>query len=186
MNLRAAILMLALGLSACASLLQSTGLPRFALAPAALGRELAVQQQLRFVIGPVTRRVDAYLEIDAESLRLATLAGGQVGLGIEWDGKELRARRAEWMPESVDPAQVLSDVQLALWPITALRAALPAECTLEESPPLRPLARKLVCGEDRVISVHYSTPYSASGALPRLIVLEHPGYRLELESAASL
>lgn len=180
-----AILLGALALSACASLLQSAGLPRFALAPAALGRELAVQQQLRFVIGPVTRSVGAYLEVDADALRLATLAGGQVGLGIEWDGKDLRARRAEWMPESLDPAQLLSDVQLVLWPIEALRAALPADCTLEQTPLLQPLARKLVCGEDRVISVRYATPYSASGALPRLIVLEHPGYRLELESAAS-
>lgn len=113
--------------------------PLFALAPAALPGGLAEQQRLSFEHGDRRETVDAMVQADAGAVRLVIHAQGQVALRLDWDGEQLAQKRMPWLPESLDGARVLSDLQLVFWPVEALRTQLPAGWTLEESGPRRTL-----------------------------------------------
>lgn len=133
----------------CASLLgcavapprPAVALPMLALAPAALGHELAVQQRLQFAFGTQQRDLEALLEVDAAQVRLAVQALGQAGVRLTWDGQALQQQRAPWLPPQVQGERVLSDLQFTLWPIEAIRAALPVPWTLDAAGNERRLLR---------------------------------------------
>jgi hypothetical protein len=116
-------------------------LPLLAMAPAALGRELAVQQRLHFAFGAQQRDLEALLEVDADEVRLAVQALGQAGVRLSWDGRTLQQQRAPWLPPQVRGERVLSDLQFTLWPAEAIRAALPAPWTLDTANGERRLLR---------------------------------------------
>lgn len=116
-------------------------LPELKLAPAALGRELAVQQQLHFSFGTQQRDLDALLEVDAREVRLAVQALGQSGVRLSWDGHRLQQQRAPWLPATVRGERVLGDLQFTLWPADAIRAALPAPWALQDDGATRSLVR---------------------------------------------
>ncbi|MCG8985548.1 DUF3261 domain-containing protein [Delftia acidovorans] len=107
--------------------------PRLALPPAALGCELALQQRLVVQApGQPAQELDALLEVDAQTVRLALVHLGQrVGV-IVWDGQQLQAELSRWWPAQLAPAQVLGDMQLALWPVDAIARDLPASWMLQE------------------------------------------------------
>jgi hypothetical protein len=174
-------LMLSWGLAGCAApqtrAPQAT--PYFALSPASLGRELSLQQQLRFTFPRGERSFEAYLESDAQAVRLAAMLGGQTALRIVWDGQDLQVRRADWLPEVVDAAAVLSDLQLVYWPLPALQAALPPGWRLEDSGN----ARRLWRGDELVTDVLYTD----RSAQPRHIRIDHPSLpmRLDIESVSA-
>jgi hypothetical protein len=107
--------------------------PRLALPPAALGCELALQQHLVVQApGQPAQELDALLEVDAQTVRLALVHLGQrVGV-IVWDGQQLQAELSRWWPAQLAPAQVLGDMQLALWPVDAIARDLPASWMLQE------------------------------------------------------
>ena len=105
--------------------------PKLRLAPVALGRTLALQQQLTVTHGEQTHRLDALLEVDATEVRLIVQAVGRSALRLSWDGVELQETRANWLPPQLAGERVLSDLQLAYWPAEAIAAALPAGWTLE-------------------------------------------------------
>lgn len=101
-------------------------LPVLHLAPAALGRSLALQQRLVFSHGEHRSTLDALLETDEHEVRLAVQALGQTGVTLRWDGRVLEQHRAPWLPPQVRAERVLDDLQFALWPVAAVRAVLPA------------------------------------------------------------
>ena len=105
-------------------------LPPLRLAPAALERELALQQRLDVRHGAHAQSLEALLEVDAGAVRLAVQAMGRTGVRLRWDGTTLEQQRADWLPPMVRGERVLDDVQFALWPADAIRAALPPEWTL--------------------------------------------------------
>ena len=131
-----ALLMLVL-LSACAGTLEraaSTGaMPALRLAPAALARDLALQQQLTFQHGERRETIEALVEVDAKAVRLVMHAQGQVALRVDWDGQELTQTRAEWLPPVLSGERVLDDLQLVYWPVAAINARLPAGWHLVEA-----------------------------------------------------
>ena len=137
------IILLCLFLAGCAALSPRPrqALPPLRLAPKALGYELALQQQLRFHFGPHTRTLDAMLEVDAHEVRLLVQAMGQAGVRVLWDGQTLQQQRADWLPASVRAERVLDDLQFSLWPVAAIRAALPASWSVRESAGHRELVR---------------------------------------------
>ena len=124
-------------LAACASRAPvstpAVELPQLQLAPAALGREVALQQKLAFVRGEQRRELDALLEVDAGEVRLLVMAMGRSGVRLSWDGKSLEQQRAPWLPVQVRGERVLDDLQFALWPLDAIRAALPAGWSVAEA-----------------------------------------------------
>lgn len=126
--------------------------PLFALAPSALPGGLAEQQRLSFEHGDRRETVDAMVQADAAAVRLVIHAQGQVALRLDWDGEELTQKRMPWLPEAIDGARVLSDLQLVFWPAGALRTQLPAGWTIEDDGARRTLrdARGTVAWVERV------------------------------------
>lgn len=132
------ILALLLGvlLAACASTRMPAPLvqlPTLQLPPSALPAPLQLQQRLQFRFGTHERELDALLEADGQQVRLAVQAMGQTGVRMVWDGRTLEQTRAPWLPPQVRGERVLDDLQFALWPADAIRAALPDGWTLVET-----------------------------------------------------
>ena len=147
-------------------------MPSLRLAPAALGRSLALHQQLVVEAAGETHRLDVLLEADASQLQLALLTAGQTAARLQWDGRELRHTSASWWPRTVSAERVLSDLQLVLWPAHAVCEALPAGWTLEADDGTRVLRL-----EGRAVAtVRYED------ALQAELVQHAQGYRLRVVS----
>jgi hypothetical protein len=146
--------------------------PLLRLPPAALGRRLALQQQLLVQAGGRQQHIDVLLESDEHAVRLVLLNLGQTAARLEWDGRELVQTHAPWWPQAVGGERVLSDLQLALWPVDAVGAALPAGWTLEPRDGQRHLRR----GSEIVATVSYPTPTRIE------LVHRLQRYRIDIES----
>lgn len=154
----------------------AAALPALRLPPASMGKPLSLQQRLHFEFGAQQRDLDALLEADLGEVRLLVQAMGQSGVRLRWDGTTLDQQRAPWLPPAVRGERVLDDLQFALWPAQAIRAALPPGWTLEERDGVRSLQR-----DGR-------TWLRASGDAARgQALLENlaDGYRLRIESEAT-
>ncbi len=139
---RLIITLLCVLLAACASTRMPAPLvrlPTLQLAPASLPQPLQLQQRLQFRFSSHERELDALLEADGQQVRLAVQAMGQTGVRMVWDGTTLEQTRAPWLPPQVRGERVLDDLQFALWPADAIRAALPAGWTLREADGVRSL-----------------------------------------------
>lgn len=152
-------------------------LPPLRLSPAALGKPLSLQQRLHFTFGTQQRDLDALLEADPGEVRLLVQAMGQSGVRLSWDGKSLRQQRAPWLPPTVRGERVLDDLQFALWPADAIRAALPSGWTLEERDGERNLQH-----EGRVW-LRVGGDAANGGALLENLA---EGYRLRIESVSGM
>jgi hypothetical protein len=175
-SLLAAAAMLA-ALAGCATVTPtSTEAPLLRLPPASLGRTLNLQQQITVQFpspqGEQTRDMIALLEADAAHTRLAAVAGGQVLARIDWDGHELHVTRAPWAPTELKPERILSDMQLSLWPVDAIQAALPAGWYIEATPGMRRLRN----GSEVVAEVRYPD------ATTTLFTQLREGYRLTIRT----
>lgn len=135
---------------------QSAAMPLLQLAPAALGRTLALQQQLS-VRGPdgTERHLQALLEADASEVRIALTAMGQVLARMRWDGAQLDVQRSRHWPQQVEPERILSDLQLVLWPTEVIAQALPPLWRLLAQPDG---SRRLLQGETARVEVRVVTP----------------------------
>lgn len=148
-------------------------LPLFRLLPATLGRRLAWQQRLQLErAGQATAPLEALLEVDAQRLQLALLAAGRTLARLTWDGQDLRSETAAGWPPGVPPEQVLSDLQLALWPAPALREALPAGYRLDDGGGQRVLWR----GDEAVVHI------DGAGSTRIELVHHRLTYRLRIDS----
>jgi hypothetical protein len=110
-----------------------------ALSPASFGRALSLQQQVHVEYADRTVDLDAVLDIAPDSLTLVGMAFGQRMLTLRYNGVELHEKRHPMLPRDVRGADILTDMQMALWPGDAVRAALPAGWTLTDSDTLRTL-----------------------------------------------
>lgn len=111
------------------------------LSPAALGTQFVLQQQISIDAGGQTRQIEALLEADASTVRLAMLDMGMVRARMSWDGTTLRHEFPPQLPRQLDPGRILTQIQLAYWPQEAIRAALPSGWTLEATRSHRVLSR---------------------------------------------
>ena len=148
--------------------------PRLKLAPATLGRVLAVQQQLRFTRKDGRDTVDALLEVDAHEVRLALLKAGQLALRLRWDGQRLDQWRAPWFPATMDGERILSDLQMALWPTPAINSALPSGWRLLDAAG----GRQLLDGDEIVTDIRYPSPERV------IMVQRREGFSLSVTSTA--
>lgn len=137
----AAVLAAAAVLAGCATQ-PPAATPLLRLAPASLGRELAVVQQLDIQVAGQSRSLDVALEVDAQSVRMAFLQLGQTVARLEWDGRQLEQSLAPGWPKVVSAERVLSDLQLVWWPAAAVRAGLAPGWQLAESPQTRELSHE--------------------------------------------
>ncbi len=171
---RVCILLVVLGLlSACSSTPPAQpGRLDLKLAPAALGASIAVQQHLKVEREGRTDELDAALEIDGEHVELVGLALGQRVLTLNYNGRELTSWRHAMLPAQVRAEDVLEDLQLTLWPLDAIRAALPPGWRIEEDG----LQRTLYEGDEPVAVITYSGMPRWSGKT----VLENRRYHYRL------
>ena len=167
--------MLLLGACVHAPRKPAVALPALQLPPAALGQTLALQQRLQFHFGNQARSMDALLEVDPDEVRLVVQALGQVGVRLQWDGKTLQQQRAPWLPPTVRAERVLDDLQFTLWPVDAIRTALPAGWSVRDNGK----TRELLHGEQvwlsltRVDAAHWRLDNRAEG------------YQLDIASTAA-
>lgn len=142
------------------------------LAPAALGTAISVQQHLTVERAGKTDELDAALEVDAAHVSLVGLAFGQRVLTLNYDGVALNAWRHVMLPAQVKADDVLEDVQLTLWPVDAIAAALPPGWTVRDAG----LERTLSLGGEEVARIHYSAMPRWSGT----VVLDNLRYQYRL------
>ena len=115
--------------------------PQLRLAPSLLGRPLNLEQHLTLQAPGHDQQLDVLLEADASHVRMGVVAMGQVAARLDWDGATLTEERAPWWPQAVSGSRILSDLQLTLWPVAAIQAALPAGWQLAESGNVRTLTQ---------------------------------------------
>lgn len=188
---RLAVVLLTLGVAACAWLGQSSSTstqqprqpgrsaaPLLRLPPAALRRELSLQQritlQYQTAQGEQTHDIVTLLEADRQHTRVAAMAGNQVMARLEWDGVKLAVTRSPWAPQALVPERILSDLQLTLWPAPAIAAALPGGWRLDD----RPGHRMLWQGDDKVVDIVYAD------AATTVFTQTRDGYRLVIRDLA--
>lgn len=126
----------ALLLAACALVpLAPEAVPLVRLHPAALGRDISAQQAMTIHIGHTERTLTTLLEADASRTKLAALLAGRTVAKLDWDGATLIAWRAPQLPDALVPERILNDLQLALWPVDSIAAALPPGWSFAASAP---------------------------------------------------
>ena len=115
--------------------------PQLRLAPAQLGHALNLQQHLTLQAPGHDQQLDVLLEADERHVQMGVVALGQVAARLDWDGTTLTESQAPWWPQAVSGARILSDLQLSLWPVAAIQAALPAGWRLLEAGDVRTLVQ---------------------------------------------
>jgi hypothetical protein len=149
------------------------------LAPATLGASINVQQHLRVEREGRIDELDAALEVDSDRLDMVGLAMGQRILTLHYDGRQLKSWRHPMVPEQLRSEDILEDLQLTLWPIDAIRQALPAGWEIDE----HGRRRTLLLDGVPVMVIDYSGEPRWSGKI-ELANLRYQ-YRLTIESASS-
>ncbi|WP_295363445.1 DUF3261 domain-containing protein [Arenimonas sp.] len=177
---RLTTLLLVALLSACAGApprpaAGTVDLPMLGLAPSALPGGLVREQRLVFEHGERRDAVDALVEVDAHAVRVVLHQQGQVVLRMHWDGERLDQQRDPGLPDSLDAARVLTDLQLVHWPAAAITTALPAGWHLDEGPGRRDLWQ----GAQQVLAIEYPAAGEARLHNHRL------GYRLTVVSSGA-
>lgn len=169
-----AVLLAAL-LSACASVPAAIAPGEFPLLPpASYGRSVQLQQVLHAAYGGNEGSLQCVVDIGPERVLVVGLtAAGQRVFRISWDGTRIEAERSPMAPDAIQPQRILSDLQLALWPLAALQSAAGEDWQVSEP---RPGVRRLRQGGAIVSEVH-----DAGGGRLWLVSLRH-GYTLDVTS----
>jgi uncharacterized protein DUF3261 len=149
------------------------------LAPATLGASVSLQQHLTIQRGNLVDEIDAALEIDSDRIDLVGLVLGQRALSLHYDGRELKTWRHALLPAGLRGEDVLEDLQLTLWPLEAIRGALPAGSRVEEIG----LRRTLLIGDMPVVVIDYTGEPRWRGKIELVNLRYH--YRLTIQSAPS-
>lgn len=142
------------------------------LAPAALGESISVQQHLKVERAGRIDEMDVALQVEPDAIDVVGLAMGQRVLSLHYDGKEVKEWRHVMLPSQVRADDVLEDMQLTLWPVAAVAAALPAGWRIAE----HGLQRMLYLDGEPIMRIDYSGRPRWSGT----VVLENLRYHYRL------
>lgn len=95
------------------------------LAPASLGGSHAASQVLHVANGDHSFTLQCALQADRDAVTLIALGPlGQRAFSLHYAGGKLDAQVSPYAPQGLPPERVLSDVQLAMWPLPAWREKL--------------------------------------------------------------
>ena len=121
-------------------------------------------QVIHAVYGARAVTLRTAIQLDAAGLKVVGVtATGQRLFTVSWDGSAVSAQKSAFVPASLDPERVLADVELALWPLAAVRAAF-GQAGLDVTEPF-PGVRRLRRGDALIAEVHYTTADPWSGRL---------------------
>ena len=165
-----------LALAGCASAPPPPAPLNLKLAPAALGASISLQQHIKVEREGRTDELDAALEVDPEQLSLVGLAMGQRVMTLHYDGNTLTSWRHLLMPSQVRGEDVLQDIQLTYWPVTAIRQALPPGWRIEDDG----MHRTLWSDNMPVTVIDYSSQPRWGGTVVLSSLRYH--YRLTIQS----
>ena len=154
-----------------------SALPR-ALAPVAAVSPRSASQVIHAAYGDRAITLRTALQVDNAVIKLVGVtATGQRLFTAAYDGQSVSAERGVFVPADIEPERVLADMQLALWPLPALREALGGAYEVSE-----PFAgvRRLKRSGRLVAEVHYASDDPWVGRL-WLVSFEH-GYSLTVDT----
>lgn len=182
MRRAAVVLAAALALSACAAFSpRNPPAVAFApLAPASLGRTVQAEQILRIAYGERSLSLQCVAGVThAETALSCFTALGQRAFHLKHDGQAVSAETsAQDAAQAMSPERILTDLQLAYWPLPALAAAFAGGGwqISEPTPGLRRLRRDGALYAE----VHYASASPWNGRL--WLVNFEQRYSLDIES----
>lgn len=149
------------------------------LAPSTLGAAHSARQLLNAAFGEhdlafqcvIDARPDAFTVVGLDAL-------GQRWFSLQHDGRALQTRLAPQAPRQLDPRRVLADLQLALWPLSALQQALAGSAWQVSEPAAA--TRRLRRDGRLVAEVHYASADPWQGQL--WLSNFETGYTLSVQS----
>jgi hypothetical protein len=128
------VLMVTCLLSGCAVFDKSevTGQPvAIPLAPP-VGPARRIVQQITAVWPGRQETLLCVLELDEQRIAMAGLSNDGLSLfNLTYDGKKLELYKSPLLPDTVAPEFIITDLQLAYWPVAMLQKILPAPWRLE-------------------------------------------------------
>ena len=123
------ILLIIILLSSCSQLVhQETAQDRLALPMAQpFGQSRRIVQQLTVTCGNQQQSLLVVLELDAQHIAMAGISNEGLSLfNLHYDGKTVVYEQSLLVPKAISPVAIITDLQLAYWPIAELQALLPA------------------------------------------------------------
>lgn len=103
------------------------------LAPRTLGESVTVRQQVTAHFDDNVRRMQVALSVTPNDLSLIGLTAiGQRLFTLSWRNGQAHMHSHIKTLSQLEPARILADLQLAYWPLPALRRALPDDLQLAQ------------------------------------------------------
>jgi hypothetical protein len=153
------------------------------LAPATLGHAVDAEQLLSAAYGARESSLRCIVTVDADTLQVVGLtASGQRVFSLRYDGHQIDGERSAFAPEQIDPRHILTDIQLAFWPLDAVAAAAEKRGWQVSEP--RPGLRR-VSGNGRIVAeVHYADadPWNGRLWLSNFVA----GYSLDIRTRSGI
>ena len=110
---------------------QVLALPR----PADVGRRIMAAQLITVKRGAQTFAFEGHLNVRPDRVVFIGLDSvGRRAVTIEWNGRDISAEVAPWLPDTVRPGSLLADLILIYWPEQSVRNALPPGGELVQDP----------------------------------------------------
>jgi Protein of unknown function (DUF3261) len=180
--------LLVASLSACASMPTAPALPDnqaligpnaiFIIPPpSALNMTVDATQQIVAHYHGQSFSFAAQLQLTPQELDLAALDGfGRRALTVTWKGSAIDYKPAPWLPSSVRPADILTDIALVFWPQTVF---VGSGVTVKDTPRRRTISAN---GHDLIV-----VDYAAGAGWNRTAKLKNIAfdYEIDIQSAVS-
>lgn len=136
------------------STVSAPALPALA-APSSAPPRVALQL-VRAAYGERSLSIQCAVSVTAETLTVIGLTGvGQRMFTLSWDGERTELTKSPLVPANLDPARLLTDLQLVLWPLESV-APLWARAGLTVTEPFAGV-RRVLRGAQLVAEVHYAS-----------------------------
>lgn len=122
--------------------------------PGAVGTRSAVQV-IRAAYGARAVTLRTSIQVNDEGLEVVGVtATGQRLFTARYDGTKITADKSPFVPAGLDPARVLADMQLALWPLAVVQTAF-RERGYSVSEPFTGV-RRMMRDDQLLAEVHYT------------------------------
>jgi hypothetical protein len=103
--------------------------------PADLGRRILAVQLITAKRGGQTFVFEGHLNVRSDRVTFIGLDSlGRRAVTIAWNGRDVSAEVAPWLPPALRPGSLLADLVVIYWPERSVRAALPPGGELLQEP----------------------------------------------------
>ena len=111
--------------------------------PSDLGRDVRMDHLVTARYGERIVSFEGHIEVTGGRFQMAVIDPlGRKALTVDWTGDDIAYSAAPWIPDVLQPQNILADLVLIYWPPDVLRRALaPAHAGLEATPGHRAVVR---------------------------------------------